>query len=127
MTAQIFAVLTGIIVLFQLALAAGAPWGTLAMGGRYPGRFPSRLRIAAVIQALVLILLAGIVYSRAGILLPTWYGFSQTAIWLVVGINALSSFMNLITPSKWERILWAPVAITLLVCSLIIALSPSPA
>lgn len=126
MAAHIFAVLTGITILFQLALAAGAPWGALAMGGRYPGRFTARLRIAAIVQALVLVLLASIVYSRAGILLPSWYGFSQTAIWLVVGINALSSFMNLITPSKWERILWAPVALSLLVCSLIVALSPSP-
>jgi hypothetical protein len=38
-------------VLFQLALACGAPWGHLAMGGgKYPGVFPVPLRIAAVVS-----------------------------------------------------------------------------
>lgn len=35
-------------IAFQLALALGAPWGEYAMGGRYPGRFPPGLRLAAV-------------------------------------------------------------------------------
>ena len=46
---------------FQLALAAGAPWGAYAMGGRFPGRFPPPLRVAAVVQAVV-------VADRAGLL-----------------------------------------------------------
>ena len=35
MAAHIFAVLIFITILFQLALAAGAPWGSLAMGGKH--------------------------------------------------------------------------------------------
>ncbi|MDB4887018.1 MAG: hypothetical protein JWN79_2456, partial [Gemmatimonadetes bacterium] len=31
--ARIFLVLTAVVVAFQLALAAGAPWGDLTMGG----------------------------------------------------------------------------------------------
>jgi hypothetical protein len=33
--ALVFGVLVAVVVLFQLALAAGAPWGHLAMGGRH--------------------------------------------------------------------------------------------
>ena len=36
----IFGVVAGGVVAFQLALAAGAPWGTYAMGGAYAGRLP---------------------------------------------------------------------------------------
>lgn len=36
--AYLFALVTLITVLFQFALAAGMPWGNLAMGGRYPGK-----------------------------------------------------------------------------------------
>ena len=49
--AYLFAFLTLIIFLFQIALAAGMPWGHLAMGGRYPGKFPPNMRVGAVIQA----------------------------------------------------------------------------
>ena len=41
-SAVVFATLIAVSTFFQLALAAGAPWGHLAMGGRYPG--PSKRR-----------------------------------------------------------------------------------
>ena len=46
--ALVYAALTAGIVVFQLALAAGAPWGAYAMGGAFPGQFPLALRVAAV-------------------------------------------------------------------------------
>ena len=58
------------IIAFQLALAAGAPWGEFAMGGAYPGQFPPQLRIAAVVQAVILALLALVVFARARVALP---------------------------------------------------------
>lgn len=121
--ATIYAFFTIVVALFQIALMLGAPWGHLAMGGKFPGRFPLKMRIAALIQALILTLLALIVLTRAGTILPAYYAFSNTAIWVVVGISATSLIMNLITPSKWERVLWAPVASILLACSAYIALS----
>lgn len=63
--AIIYAVVTMGVVAFQLALAAGAPWGSFAMGGAYPGTFPPALRVAAVVQAALLLALAGIVLARA--------------------------------------------------------------
>ena len=123
LAATIFSVCTTIAVLFQCALALGAPWGHLAMGGRFPGKFPTEMRIAAVVQAILLSLLAGIVLVRSQILLPTFYEHSLYGIWVVVGISALSLVMNLITPSKLERVIWAPIGAILLACSLLVATS----
>ena len=121
--AYLFAAVTLISVLFQLALAAGMPWGHLAMGGRFPGKFPPALRIGAVVQAALLAFLACVVLARAGVAFPDLSNLANVLIWIAVGISGLSLIMNLITPSKWERRLWAPVALLMTLSSLIVALS----
>jgi hypothetical protein len=45
-------------------------------------------------------------------------------IWLVVAFSAISVVVNTITPSARERRLWAPVALVMLVSSLVVAVSP---
>jgi hypothetical protein len=117
----VYAAATVVVAAFQIALALGAPWGAYAMGGAYPGQFPPALRIAALIQAGILIGFAGIVLARAGLALRTWERVSRWMIWVVVGFAALSLVLNLITPSAGERMLWAPVALVLLACSLLVA------
>lgn len=121
--AYTFAALIAFAALFQLALALGAPWGSLAMGGRFPGILPLGLRLIALVQMGILGALAAIVLARAGIALPEWRAFSQNTIWIVVAFCAVSVIANLATPSKWERIIWAPVAIGLLACSVMVALN----
>ncbi len=44
-------VLFAALVVFQLALAAGAPWGRAAYGGQNPGVLPGRLRVSSVVAA----------------------------------------------------------------------------
>jgi hypothetical protein len=92
------------------------------MGGKYPGKFPFAMRVTAVIQALVLAFIGLIVLSRSEIAVNQWYDFSRSAIWFVVTFSVLSSIMNLITRSKVERAIWAPVAIAMVIISLIVAL-----
>jgi hypothetical protein len=121
--AWIFGALLAMLVLFQLALAAGAPWGSLAMGGRYPGRFPPAMRVAALVQIVIYALMAAVVFVRAGMLLPEMFEASRIAVWAVVGLSAVAVVLNLITPSKWERRLWAPVAIVMFATSLSVALA----
>lgn len=122
LAAYAFAFFTAVVVLFQAALAAGAPWGALSMGGRFPGRYPPAMRFVALANIVVLSLLAAIVLARAGVALPSWYPASTKLVWGGVAFSALSVVANLATPSRWERILWAPVAVVLLTCSLIVAL-----
>ena len=105
------------VVVFQIALAAGAPWGAYAMGGAFSGQFPPALRIAALVQAALIAGMAAIVLARAGLILPAWSRVSRRLVWVVVAFAALSLVLNLITPSAGERAIWAPVAALLLISS----------
>ena len=119
--AYLFTFLICIVVCFQIGLAAGAPWGHLAMGGKWPGKFPPVLRVLAVVQMFVLMGLAWVMLVHAEVLMPDWIEFSGKAIWVVVGVSTLAALGNVATPSKWERILWGPVGIAMWVCSLVVA------
>ena len=121
--AYFFAFLTLIVFLFQIALAAGMPWGHLAMGGRYPGKFPPNMRVGAVIQGALLAFLGVIVLSRADVAFPGLSNLSNILVWVAFAISGISLVLNLITQSKWERILWAPVGFLMTVSSLVVALS----
>lgn len=112
-----------VVVLFQLALTLGAPWGHLAMGGKYPGKFPPALRIAALVQAFVLTGFAFVVLVRGKVIDSNFYTLAETAVWGVVMLMGLSFAMHLVTPSRWEKILWTPVVTILLICSIFVAQS----
>ena len=79
------------------------------------------MRIAAVIQAALLIGFALVVLARTSIILPTWLRASRWLAWVVVAFSALSLILNLITPSAGERAIWAPVAFIMLLSSGIVA------
>lgn len=121
--AIVFTLITIGAATFQIALAFGAPWGAYAMGGIHPGKLPPVLRIAALFQAGLLIGFGLVVLMRAGLILLTWLPAAQWVIWVVVGFSSLSLVLNLITPSANERAIWAPVALGMLACSLIVALA----
>lgn len=125
MAAILYAIVTFLVVAFQVALAAGAPWGAYAMGGTFPGQFPPALRVAALLQAGLLVGLAAVVLARAGLALPGWSRASRWLIWFAVAFAALSLVLNLITPSAGERALWAPIAFLLLISSATVAVSGS--
>jgi len=119
-----YTVVTVAVVMFQIALAAGAPWGSFAMGGAFPGQYPPALRVAAIVQALLLLAWAGVVLARAEVALPRWARAARWLIWVVVVFSVLSLVLNLITPSGGERAVWAPVAFVMVVCSLLVATLP---
>jgi hypothetical protein len=121
--ALLFAGLTGLVVLFQSALALGAPWGSYAMGGAFPGAYPQPMRFAAAGQGVVLGLVGLIVLARAGLLLPSWRRGAGILIWPIVLLLAVSLVLNLITPSPMERVVWALIAGLLFLSSLRVALS----
>lgn len=108
---------------FQVALALGAPWGSYAMGGTFPGRFPPRMRIAALVQGVLLAGTIAIVLSRAGLVLPDWAEAAGWLIWAVVAVAAVAVVLNAITPSVGERRVWVPITVVMLVCSLVVALT----
>jgi hypothetical protein len=118
-----FALASAVAVAFQVALALGAPYGAYAMGGAYPGRWPPRLRIAAVVQAIVIAGLAVIVLSDAGLVAPGLADDLPSLVWLAVAFSALSTVLNAISRSSGERRIWLPVAALMLVTSLLVAIA----
>ena len=123
LAALVYGVVSLGVIAFQLALAAGAQWGAYAMGGAFPGQFPPELRVAALVQAVILAGLALVVLARAGIALPKWSPASRWLVWVVVAFAGLSLVLNTITPSPGERAIWAPVALVMLISSVIVAIS----
>ncbi|MEJ7802299.1 MAG: hypothetical protein WKH68_02860 [Candidatus Limnocylindria bacterium] len=119
-----FAIAAAGVIRFQMALALGVPWGSYAMGGAFPGKFPPRMRVAALVQAVLLAGTVAIVLSRAGLVLPAWSGVVGWLIWGVVALAVIAAILNAITPSAGERRIWVPVALVMLVSSLVVALAP---
>ena len=91
------------------------------MGGAFPGQFPPLLRITALAQSFFILAMAAVVLSRAGLVFAAWSRSACRLVWLVVGVAASASVLNLITPSSRERAIWAPVALLLLMSSLAVA------
>ena len=121
--AVVFAAVTAGAIAFQLALALGAPWGAYAMGGMNRGTLPPAMRVAAVVQALVLALLALAVLSRAGLVHVPVVRDLPWLVWVAVAFSAVSLVLNGISRSPGERRIWVPVALVMLGSSLLVALT----
>lgn len=106
----------GLVIGFQVALAAGAPWGSAAWGGAHPGTLPTNLRVASAASAGVWTGIALLTARRGGrpvpALVPTLVPDRAlaTVLWGLTGLSALGVVLNLATPSPVERALWAPVS-----------------
>lgn len=110
-----------VVVVFQLALIAGAPLGRAAWGGT-ARVLPTSLRVGSSVTVLVYSLAALLVLRRAGFHIR-WISraFARRGTWAVVVILPLSALANFASESPWERFLMAPVAIVLAVLSFIVA------
>ena len=121
--AWIYALLTAVVVLFHLSMAAGAPWGHLTMGGRWPGVLPPVMRGVAVVNAALLASLAVVVLARAGVLrlrVAAW------AVWAIVAWLTLAVLVHIATPSATERALWLPQIVVMLASAIVVARAPKP-
>jgi hypothetical protein len=102
------------IAAFQVALAAGAPLGQAAWGGAHDGQLPTSLRVASAVAVGVWVLAALIVLGRAGFeakpLPPT---VLRLGPWILVCVCLIGALMNFLSPSAWERFLWAPFTLAL--------------
>lgn len=105
MAAIVYGVIVGGVIVFQLCLIGGAPWGRLTQGGRYEGALPSSGRVVAGLSIPVLGCMGAGVFSAAG-MPPSWPAWTA---WAAMSVQALSAGLNWITPSRAEKRLWAPV------------------
>jgi hypothetical protein len=109
------ACLLGVVVLFQLALAAGAPWGAAAYGGRAAqddGRLPTRYRVASAGTAVILTGAIWLVLAAGAVISPTPLSENllDVGVWVLVGLFALNTVGNLAGRHPVER--WGAGGIT---------------
>lgn len=107
---KIAGVLFLIVVLFQVALASGLPWGDAAFGGANPGVLPAELRVSSAVAAVVYLLVAAAVGTR-------WLSATvrRVVLWGAAAFMLVGAVVNIASPSFVERIIWAPVTIALTV------------
>ncbi|TDK25507.1 hypothetical protein E2F48_09650 [Arthrobacter crusticola] len=107
-----------VIAAFQASLALGAPFGEAAFGGSNSGQLPPGLRAASAVSMVVWLLAALMVLAR-GRSVPAPAG--RAVRWGVRGfivLLAVGTLLNAASSSPWERFLWAPLALVLLLLCL---------
>jgi hypothetical protein len=97
----------GVVAAFQVALAAGAPWGAAAFGGQNEGVLPARLRATSCVASLVYATLIFIT------LRPQPARWRRIALLGWSGIFLVGVAMNVASRSAVERAIWAPVSLLL--------------
>ncbi len=103
-------VLLLVVVTFQVALAAGAPFGRAAFGGANPGVLPDTLRLTSATAGVVYLMLAGV----AG---TPWTGATlrRRSLYGAAALMGVGTVLNAASPSHLERLLWTPVTAALVV------------
>lgn len=120
--AQVLACGLAAVVGFQLALVAGAPWGSAAWGGSIRGQLSAELRVASAFAACFWLGAMLTALSRGGIAAsPIPYTFSRRATWGLTALLAVGAVMNAASSSRWERYGWTPLILGLTVLSLQLA------
>ena len=112
----------GLLVLFQIAIALGAPLGPASWGGMHQGVLPTRLRTASAVAAAVWSLAALLILGRAG-LGPLTGGYLRVVSWVLVVILVIGALMNAASRSRWERYGWAPFTLALAAACAVVAAS----
>lgn len=127
--AIVAACLVAPVVIFQAALAAGAPWGAMAYGGRVDtsdGTLPARYRLTSIVAALVLTAAAWLILAAGSIAGsgPVPDGALVVGMWGLVALFALNTLGNLSGSHPVERFgAGAITAVLAVLCAVIAASS----
>ena len=116
--AILYAVFCAGTVVFQFCLMAGAPWGKITQGGTVSGPLPRSGRIVAALSVVILVAMALAILSAAGL----WPGWPSWTVWAAIGVQAVSTILNWITPSAPERRLWGPITLVMLSLAVSVAM-----
>lgn len=125
LAAVFFCVILAALAVFQVALIAGAPLGHLAWGGQ-DRVLPRTKRVGSVVSVVLYAAFALLALERANLidLVP---GGAEAVVrvlmWIVFAYLVLGIPMNLVSRSKPERYVMAPVAAVLAVLALLVALA----
>jgi len=99
------------VVLFQLCLIFGAPWGEFTQGGHYDGSLPISGRITALLSIPIIIYMGASITSAYGLLVSNWADWTAYG---AIAMHVLVTILNWISPSKKEKLLWGPITFIML-------------
>lgn len=126
MTLIIAAILTSVLlfllIIFQLLLVIGLPFGRFAYGGKYE-KLPKNLRIMSLIAMGIFIFGILIVLERATLL--TIFNneiLTTIVVWVFAVYLTLNTLMNVASKSKWEKRIMTPISLIIAVCCYILAI-----
>jgi hypothetical protein len=123
-TSEIAAIAASLILaalgMFQVFLAAGAPLGHFAWGGRYRV-LPVGFRIASAVTIPLYVVMIFLLLDRAGIVSALPDDTARIGTWILVGYFALGVLMNIASRSRPERYVMTPVVLTLAILAAIVA------
>lgn len=112
-----------LLTIFQLALIAKAPLGEFAWGGQYKV-LPKKLRASSVVSILLYAIFALFISLKAGLLnLSDNTTVITVGMWIFTVYFFLGIIVNVISRSKKERLVMAPVSAILAVCFLLVTVS----
>lgn len=111
----------GLLAIFQIVLAAGAPLGKFAWGGEHI-TLPLNLRFGAISAVLRYVFIVFIALDRSGTIVVLPGEFSFWVMWLIVAHLGFSVILSLLSKSKYEKMTLAPYTFVMGVLSLLIAL-----
>lgn len=107
----------GVLMVFQAALAAGAPLGDAAWGGAH-AQLSTAERVGSAISICIYVAAILVVRGRAAGREERRY---RWGIWALAAVLGLAGVMNLASESRWENLLLAPVAVVLAALCLVVA------
>jgi hypothetical protein len=111
------------IAVFEIALAAGAPWGHAAWGGAH-AHLSAAQRTGSAVAVVVWAAAALIVLGRAGL----WSAGRRTRLfgrgtWFLAGVSVIAALMNFASHSHWENLIFGPAALVLAALCILVARS----
>jgi hypothetical protein len=118
------AVMLASLATFEVALAAGVPWGKAAWGGGQ-AELVVGYRVASGVGAVVFVGFALVVLRRAGhrVWAPLPQRWLPASVWVVTAYMAVGTLLNLISRSPVERAVMSPTALGLAVLCGIVAVA----
>jgi hypothetical protein len=112
------------LAIFQIALAAGAPWGHAAWGGAN-AELPTVQRVSSAVSVLIFAFAIGVVLGRARVWHTSGHDtFFRHTTWVLVVFLATSALVNFVSESRWENLILGPLALVLALLCVVVARAP---
>jgi hypothetical protein len=108
--------------IFQVALAAGVPWGEAAWGGG-EAELSAAERTGSAFAIFIWLGAAMVVLGRAGF----WRAGPRTGVllglgtWFLAAATGIGAVLNFASQSRWENFVFGPLALLLAVLCAIVA------